>query len=49
VDGGRVALEQDHIVVGGETPTVPEPYTLLLLGSGILGLAALGRKKFSKK
>jgi hypothetical protein len=37
------AIETDHIVVGGTTvpPGVPNPMTLLLLGSGIVGMVSL--------
>jgi len=44
VDGGRIATETDHIVVTGST-AVPEPGTLLLVGSGMLGLAFARRKR----
>jgi hypothetical protein len=43
VDGGKVAIEGDRIRVTG----VPEPGTLLLLSTGILGLVGLGRRKNS--
>jgi len=32
-----------------EHAAVPEPTTLLLFGTGLLGLAAFGRRKFMKK
>lgn len=42
--GTYVLLDRLHIA----TECVPEPCTMLLLGSGLLGLAGFSRKKFNK-
>jgi hypothetical protein len=37
-----------EMTVSGEYAPIPEPSTMILLGGGLIGLVALGRKKFKK-
>ena len=42
------AFEVDNIAVGNTGAPVPEPGTMMLLGTGLLGLAGYGRKRMKK-
>ncbi len=38
----------DNDIIGGGTAPVPEPATMLLFGTGLAGLATIGRKKMKR-
>ena len=44
--GGNNVNYADPLVSGSFGPSVPEPGTFVMFGSGIIGLAGLVRRKF---
>jgi len=49
IDYAYEGISSTPITAGATSAPVPEPSTMLLLGSGLIGLAGYGRKKFFKK
>ena len=45
IDQSVLTITYDPVPDNGNTHAVPEPSTILLLGSGLLGVAVLGRKR----
>ena len=47
--GSEITIHATITNLGGGTAPVPEPSTILLMGSGLLSLVGYSRKRFSKK
>ena len=47
--GNPLAFDLGGPVQINQTAPVPEPSTILLVGTGLLGIMGFGRKRFSKK
>jgi hypothetical protein len=49
IGGGTFSNDSDLLASNWQSTPVPEPATMLLLGSGLVGLVGFGRKKIFKK
>jgi len=46
--GFHWTMQYGNDVIGGKAKSIPEPGTMILLGTGLIGLAGYGRKRFRK-